>query len=310
MGAINRLRGLIRAGGLFLFLCLSGLSVAQPLEPELVEAPAGAFLYGSSASEREEYLSPPGEPRQREVTLNAFWIGKYEVTNREYAAFIRDGGYTTSAYWLPEGWSFLQRFGWKEPRRWRDKDYNGPDKSTYPVCGVSWFEAQAYCRWLAEKTGKPYRLPRETEWEKAARGTDGRVFPWGMFWNPYLCNWLGDTKGDRQPHPDLDPYIYTAPVGFYPGGKSPYGCYDMAGNVLEWCADLFFEEDNPQRAASDYRVLRGGCFLSGYPRLLRCAWRGGTSPEIGHVYWGIIGFRVAMDATEEKTVFSTPTHPQ
>jgi formylglycine-generating enzyme required for sulfatase activity len=92
---------------------------------------------------------------------------------------------------------------------------------------VSWYEAYAYCRWLAEATGKPYRLPTEMEWEKAARGTDGRMFPWGNTWSKELCN-------SREIWDRADPR--TTPVGqFSPDGDSPYGAADMCGNLWEWC---------------------------------------------------------------------------
>ena len=95
------------------------------------------------------------------------------------------------------------------------------------------------------------------------------------------------------PDEKLDAFIRVSPAGYFENGKSAYGCYDMAGNVLEWCADSIDKK---------YKAYRGGCFLSGEARLLRCAWRGGNYPETGHVYWGIIGFRVAMDALPDETL--------
>ncbi|MDX9755352.1 MAG: SUMF1/EgtB/PvdO family nonheme iron enzyme [bacterium] len=251
----------------------------------MIEIPAGPFLFGSSLEERRTYYAQPTEPTQRTETTAAFAIGKYEVTNREFACFLADGGYQNQTYWTEEGWALKERFGWTQPRKWHDSAYRRWE--TQPVAALSRHEAEAYCRWLNAKTGKAYRLPTEKEWEKAARGTDGRIFPWGNSWEPTFCNWLPDENNDRFPDASIDGFIYTAPVTDFAEGKSPYGCMNMAGNVLEWCADPLVYR------GTSYAVYRGGSFNSGEIRFLRCAWRGGTRPEIGHVYWGIIGFRLA-----------------
>jgi len=263
------------------------------IEPEMIPIPAGEFLFGSSDEERAAYLVPPDEPKRQKAELPDYFIGKYEITNEEYACFINSGGYKNPEYWTEEGWNFRRQLKWTQPRTWTDRNYNGLHYERHPVCSISWFEAQAYCHWLSAKTGKPYRLPTRLEWEKAARGTDGRIFPWGNEWKEKACNWLGDFNGDYQPHSESDGFARTSPVGYYEEGVSPYGCYDMAGNVMEWCADAL---EPKARDGSIYRMFRGGSFLSGKPRLLRCAWRGGTQPQIGYVYWGTMGFRVAMDA--------------
>ncbi|MEW6238817.1 MAG: SUMF1/EgtB/PvdO family nonheme iron enzyme [Candidatus Omnitrophota bacterium] len=263
------------------------------VEPEMIAIPAGEFLFGSSKEERSAFLAPPDEPEQQKAALPGYFIGKYEITNEEFACFINAGGYEKPEYWPEEGWNFRRQMNWTQPRSWTDRDYNGQHQERYPVCSISWFEAQAYCRWLSIKTGKPYRLPTGQEWEKAARGSDGRIFPWGNEWKEKACNWLGDFNKDYQPHSESDGFARTSPVGYYEEGVSPYGAYDMAGNVMEWCADAL---EQKAYDGSIYRMFRGGSFLSGNPRLLRCAWRGGTQPQIGYVYWGIMGFRAAMDA--------------
>jgi formylglycine-generating enzyme required for sulfatase activity len=130
------------------------------------------------------------------------------------------------------------------------------------VVGISWYEAEAYARWLSETTGHRYRLPTEAEWEKAARGTDGRTYPWVGEFDKNLCN--SYESGLSR----------TSPVGIFPKGKSPYGCCDMAGNVWEWCSDWFGEkyyatspEKNPQGPSfGSFRVSRGGgwLFVAGY----------------------------------------------
>jgi iron(II)-dependent oxidoreductase len=122
------------------------------------------------------------------------------------------------------------------------------------VVGISWFEAEAYANWLSERAGHLYRLPTEAEWEKAARGTDGFKYPWGEHFNKNLCNSLESGLGR------------TSPVGIYPKGKSPYGCFDMTGNVWEWCSDWYDDnyyanspDRNPKGPSSGaIRVIRGG----------------------------------------------------
>lgn len=173
------------------------------------------------------------QPQKDDVDLPAFWIMQYEVTNAQYQEFIEDNGYATDDYWTESG------------RTWRDEnDVTGIeceflnssdfDDDNKPVTCISWYEAKAYASWLSAKTGHDYRLPTEAEWEKAARGTDGRIFPWGDEWEPSNLNycdtnctyaWKDDVGGDG--------YALTAPVGQYEDGKSPYNAYDMAGNVWE-----------------------------------------------------------------------------
>ncbi len=293
-------------GGIFNCALIHG-QTNEFIEPEMVNIPEGKFIYGNTELERQQFLISHNEPAAKKISLPAFWIGKYEVTNKEYACFIDDGGYENKRYWSEAGWSFCQQLGWKEPRRWRDKDYNSPKKENYPVCAVSWYEAKAFCRWLSEKSGKSYRLPTEQEWEKAARGDSGKIFPWGDEWNSSLCNWLGDTNGDNLPNHELDGFLYTAPVDHFSESQSTYGCFNMAGNVLEWC-NTEWNSSKKNVKQTIYKVYKGGSFFSGEPRLLRCSWRGGTYPEIGHVYWGITGFRAAMNENEKLAEYSYVYH--
>jgi len=258
-----------------------------PFEPEMVFVPAGPFWMGSDRRRLEragvEWWSWfESELPQHQVALPDYWIGQYPVTNAQYRAFIEGGGYRTRAYWTEAGW------GWKgdrtQPRYWNDERYSGPQQ---PVVGVSWYEAVAYCRWLSEATGRQYKLPSEAEWEKAARGADGRIWPWGDEWDPGKCN-----NNERGPHT-------TTPVGQYsPAGDSPYGCADMAGNVWEWCAtkwepsyEGYRGDDDPEGDAS--RVLRGGSFYN-YARFARCASRLWNLDPVYHLRNG--GFRVGCGA--------------
>jgi formylglycine-generating enzyme required for sulfatase activity len=212
-----------------------------PPPPETVRVPAGTFLLGDE--------SKAGESLQRTLSLPDYSIGKYPVTNAEYQAFALDT--------------------WTQ----RDLEYRDylQDKSNHPVVGVSWDAALAYCQWLSEKTGEPYRLPSEAEWEKAARGTDGRIYPWGNeLPDANRCNFADSARG-------------TTPVGQYsPQGDSPYGCADMAGNVWEWC----YSGNEP----SGTPVLRGGAF--GYDAgRIRCAYRLEYLPGDGLTS---VGFRVVL----------------
>ncbi len=235
---------------------------ARP-EPMLVQVPEGVFKMGAvEGGDREK--------PQHEVYLSPFWIGKYPVTNLDYYAFISDAGHTP-------------------PDEWTKGDYPR-GKSDHPVVNVTRHDAMAYCSWLAEKTGKNYTLPTEAQWEKAARGTDGRIYPWGDQWDTDKLN--SHESGIKT----------TTAVGQYSLlGNSPYGASDMAGNVWEWCLDWFDEntykrrkstvDENPSGPQSgQYRILRGGSFAF-YRSHCRCAYRYRNFPGPRYDY---VGFRVVL----------------
>jgi formylglycine-generating enzyme required for sulfatase activity len=253
---------------------------ALPFEPQMVTVPAGPFLMGTPESEVDE-IEKLGQERkyierevpQHEVTLAAYAIGRYPVTNAEFARFVEDGGYGNPDCWTETGWKQKESDGWTEPRYWEDDEWNDPSQ---PVVGVSWYEAVAYCHWLAAKTGKPYRLPSEAEWEKAARGTDGRRYPWGKKWDAGLCN-------NKESGPGR-----TTPVGGYPGGDSPYGVGDMVGQVWEWCSSKYggteaqpkfgypyrSDDGREELEGDDTRIVRGGSWYSDPPSAVcRCGYR-------------------------------------
>jgi formylglycine-generating enzyme required for sulfatase activity len=191
-----------------------------------------------------------------------FFISRYPVTNAEYRRFVEAGGYEKREYWSDEGWQWKQEESWSEPRYWRDSKWNQPDQ---PVVGFSWYEAEAYACWAR------MRLPTDIEWEKAARGIDGREYPWGDGFDPDRCN--TDESGIGK----------TTPVGKYsPDGDSPYGVADIAGNVWEWCAD-WYDEDR------DTKLLRGGSWYY-YLRYARCSCRFWSTPHLRGDYGG---FRVS-----------------
>lgn len=223
--------------------------------------PAGRFTMGDTTGE--------GHARERPahpVELDAFYIGKFEITNADWRLFRDDPGYDEASVW-PNGWVVPRN----QVPYWTQANNHGggtPDSDSYPVLGVNWDSAVAYCAWLSKKTGKRYRLPTEAEWEKAARGTDGRRFPWGNVIDRTLANFVGAQTFDT-----------GRPVGFYDGSRredlqtasnaSPYGAYDMAGNVMEWTSDWYSRTyyaqspvRNPQGPATGaYRVARGGTFF-------------------------------------------------
>ena len=139
------------------------------------------------------------------------------------------------------------------------------------MVGISWFEAEAYCNWLTQKLGKPVRLPTEAEWEKAARGTNGRLWPWGNEWNKNLCN--NREMGFR----------HLCIVGMFPRGASLYGVQDMAGNVWEWTSSV------KTHGQVVYRAVRGGSWTY-FKRLTGCAYRLGYIPASFH---NQVAFRVS-----------------
>jgi iron(II)-dependent oxidoreductase len=227
--------------------------------PQLVLIPEGYFLMGSDDGEETE------KP-QRRVWLDAYYIGKYEITNAEYA-------------------EFLERTNYHPPEFWFEYKFNKPKQ---PIVGLNWKDAMEYCRWLSQMTGEDFRLPTEAEWEKAARGIDGRSYPWGEGIEPAKANY-GRLIGE------------PTPVGRYPQGVSPYGCFDMSGNVWEWCWDWYDEnyyknaaDKNPEGPEyGDWKVLRGGSWDS-RPENLRCFCRNLIEPITIDAYMGAyVGFRVA-----------------
>jgi len=226
---------------------------APPVTDIMIEIPAGPFTMGSDTGD-------PDEAPVHEVDLPAFEIDQLEVINADFAQFVEATGYQTDAE--KEGRS----------KNWRD-DAEGKDN--HPVVRVSWNDAVAYCEWLGK------RLPTEAEWEKAARGTDGRTYPWGNEWDPSKAN-VKET-GLRG----------TAAVGSFGTGVSPYGVEDMAGNVWEWTAD-WYEPYPGSTYDSEYfgqkfQVVRGGGWFE-MADAVRTTNRDLTSPTAAN---DDIGFRCA-----------------
>lgn len=206
-----------------------------------IEIPPGEFVMGDDEGGSEVNLA------HKVRFAQGFWVSKYPVTNQDFAAFIRAGGYQTEAWWTKDGWAFCQGEKWDAPRLCTDEQWNVPIQ---PVVGVSWYEADSFCRWLnSERKRLPQalltgekscviRLPSEAEWEHMARGQEDRCYPWG----------------DNGPTPELadidDTGLgQTSAVGAFPKGATPEGVLDSAGNVWEWCADPWHE--NYQGAPDD-----------------------------------------------------------
>jgi formylglycine-generating enzyme required for sulfatase activity len=214
-----------------------------------VDIPAGRVTL-----EKGGYLDKPTT-----FEVPRFTIGKYPVTNEQYALFVEAGGYGERKSWTDAGWETRTGESLVEPRAWRNSALNGVVK---PVVGVSWYESVAYSRWLSDMTGERITLPTEQQWQRAAQGDDGRRFPWGSDWNCKRCNNFVSPCASSA----------TTQVWDYEGeGDSPFGVVDMAGNVCEWCLTAY-ENGSVDVHRTDDRVLRGG------------SWRGITSDGFGCRY--------------------------
>jgi len=271
-------------------------SPASPLlDVELVYIPPGDFVMGSDSYQDE--IVQDEELPQHTLTLPEYYLARTPVTNRQYLTFV-------------------QACGYRRPEHWPSDEFP-EDQADHPVTNVSWYDAMAYCAWLAECLSEEacqakvwraerwetididgkawcFQLPSEAEWEKAARGPDGRLYPWGNLWDAKRCN----TKESRS--------VATTPVDAYPLGASPYGVLEMAGNVWEWTrtlwgvdilTTLFKYPYNPadgredmQADAAMYRVLRGGSYNYGRDAA-RCTARNRLMPDHGNWF---VGFRVAL----------------
>ncbi len=264
-----------------------GEALGQAGDPRLeeeklwVDLPGGRFLMGAQSSDPwsdgydgEAYDE---EAPVRWVTLSPFRIGRYPVTVAQFRQFVedREGGYQDKEIRELEGWAWRENERVTTPGAWSEQ-LRHPN---WPVTKVSWYEADAYCNW------RGVQLPTEAQWEFAARGEEGRKYPWGK-------------EDPTEGHVALDGRENTTtPVGIYPLGATPEGIADLAGNVWEWCADRW-EEAREGRDLTDplgpsegpSRVVRGGSFVYG-SRWLRGAFRYGKAPEFRS---SRVGFRVVF----------------
>ena len=254
-------------------------------EPEMVLVPAGSFTMGTSLDQIERLVTSPGgqdaarwrdqgrfarEQPAHTVHLPAYLISRHPATVKEYRTFVEAEGYRERRFWTEAGWAWRQAGGITAPLWW-EQDRGAAD-DRLPVFDVTWYEAQAYCRWLAELTGRAYRLPTEAEWEKAARGPAGQLFPWGEVFDPACAN---TCEGGLAQIVDVDT--------FSPAGDSPYRCAGMGGNVSQWTSSRYqpypydADDDREDLTGDALRVIRGGSFVKDALRA-RTAARGMNDP--------------------------------
>ena len=253
-----------------------------PHDPQQLTIPDGEFIMGSSEEEREyayrldqEVTRAYGwyeKETRRKAQTGRFCIDRYPVNNAQYKTFIDDTG-RAEPYISPRAYErqgfLVHPYAKVEEFLWSNRSFP-PGKDSHPVVLVGLDDAGDYCAWRGKRVEQRYRLPTEEEWEKAARGTDGRIFPWGNEWNQDYLN-----SGNR--------FGSTTPVGRFPQGRSPYGVYDMVGNVFEWTATPWDEKNF---------VLKG-CSWDDLPGTCRAAMRHGRPPQSKHI---LIGFRCVSEA--------------
>lgn len=248
-------------------------------EGPMIRIPAGEFLRGREKGDADEGPA-------RRLTLDVFLIDVTEVTNDRFARFVAATGHRTDAE--KEGWGWVWTEKWEKTRGADWRHPRGPRSSieklgVHPVVQVSWNDAAAYCRWAGK------RLPTEAEWEGAARGADGRRWPWGDTFDRARANIAGAEDG----------FPETAPVGSFPAGVSPYGVHDLSGNVWEWIADWYAADYYQKAPASSprgpttgkLRVVRGGSW-GGPPEWSTTTNRYSRVPDYRN---NKIGFRCAQD---------------
>ncbi|NLF78992.1 MAG: SUMF1/EgtB/PvdO family nonheme iron enzyme [Chloroflexi bacterium] len=239
-----------------------------------VEIPAGEFLMGSDKD--KDPWAYDNEMPQQTVYLDSFTISRYPITFAQYAAFVEDEGYQNSSYWTEAGWK------WKGDKEHPEAYWNDPEWhiANHPVVGVRWYEAYAFTQWLSAKLDVEISLPTEAQWERAARGTDGRIYPHG--------NMLDAGKGNTSE----TGIGRTSAVGLFPEGASPEGVLDMIGNVFEWSMTKwrasYSESEDNDPSGTRGRVVRGGSWLDDQVNA-RCAYRFRLDP--GNRF-DSIGFRL------------------
>jgi formylglycine-generating enzyme required for sulfatase activity len=289
-GAFRRRAALAATGlvGLALTGCHAPLAAGEIALPAAVNVPAGAFVAGSDRAERDAAYALDEKayghgvtrerqwyenelPRQAQV-LPAYSISRNLITNAQYADFVSATGHrpprvdekTWASYGLIHPWSRTRRFAWIEGAP-------ADGRGDHPVVLVSRGDAEAYAAWLSRATGHGWRLPTELEWEKAARGVDGRRFPWGEGFAPRLLN-----------SHDAGPFD-TLPVGSFPEGASPFGILDAAGQVFEWTSTT---------TAAGRAIVKGGSWDDKGCGVCRPAARHGRPPDLKHI---LIGFRLVRE---------------
>jgi gamma-glutamyl hercynylcysteine S-oxide synthase len=248
------------------------------LQEEMIEIPGGEFIMGSNTVDAQDNERP-----LHSIYLETFYLDPYPVTCQKYRQFMEAGGYKNPQFWSEKGWQWLQTNPVNQPLYWLDA--KGLD--LHPVCGVSWYEAEAFCNFVGK------RLPTEAEWEKAAswdtKNGQKYTYPWGnTIPNYHKCNY-DHLVGN------------TTPVNAYSDGKSPGGCYDLLGNVWEWTNSWFAGYTGFQMYPysgysqvyfdQQHRVLRGGSWGTRFWGL-RSSFRNWYHPHVRQIF---VGFRCAKD---------------
>jgi formylglycine-generating enzyme required for sulfatase activity len=263
-------------------------SMTLAAAPNLARIPAGDFLMGASDADADQ------RPVHR-VTIGEFFIGRFPVTNDEYAKFIRATGHPPPSIdevpALASGGLEPVFRDLAAPYVWQGGQPPA-GHANHPVVLVRYEDAVAYCAWSSEATQRIVRLPTEAEWEKAARGgAEGQRYPWGHDFDPAACSYLSDATAKRSRG--------TRPTGTYP--PNAYGLCDMIGNVWEWVSDWYDAEyygrddhRNPGGPpAGALRVVRGGSWVTDDVEMLRCSYRHKVPPD---TYAYSVGFRIACSA--------------
>jgi formylglycine-generating enzyme required for sulfatase activity len=205
----------------------NGTEPVVPIEPEMI------FINKDLTFTYLESSFSIHIDTQMVVSLEPYYIGKYELSNIEYFQFVKDSGYTNSKWWSERGWYYKNEENWKMPKYWgySEPPYTEDVQSNMddtPVRNISFYEAEAYCNWISEKTGKKYKVPSSAEWVRAAKGPDpGRKYPWGNDWIENRARYIF-----------WDDSLFV-PVNSYPEGISFDGCYNMIGNVFEITVPIF-----------------------------------------------------------------------
>lgn len=244
-----------------------------PVPFEWVHIPAGMVTMVEYVQMDEDTV----EDEPVEDNVPDFDMAKYPITNAQFSSFVEAGGYSNRAFWTAEGWHQKENDGFTEPLYWRDPSWNGGD---YPVVGVSWHEAWAFCQWLRAVSGEPITLPTESQWQRTANPRDSSyrwAYPWDENFDASRCNCYESNV------------VKTTPVTHYPNGVSRFGVLDMAGNVSEWC---FLRHDGYEQRRP---VLKGGSWHDYH----FSASTGSYTIETVEKRLSFVGFRIIRDALSE-----------
>lgn len=246
----------------------------MPVPFAWINIPAGKVILTPSGYKKNSYLQ-----QETLFTVSAFEICKYPITNAQYAEFVKAGGYHERKWWTDLGWKACQEGwhydkntnngkavgpAWTEPAYGQEEPWN---RAEYPIIGVSWYEAIAFCLWLNDVTGENIMLPTEQQWQRAAQGDKELAYPWGNKWDGKRCNnsvALGFNNVN----------MLKTPVRQFEGqGNSPYGVVDLVGNMWEWCVTGNDDGSQSINSNNEGRVLRGGSAAGDFAEMFRCDFR-------------------------------------